>query len=145
MLPAYRLGGLDEGELGSMARAPAQRSFRLDKHRALSDRCRACAHLPLCHGGCPKDRFLSHGSRDDGRRDPPGAVDPARPISYLCPAYEAFFSHAAPALRRMADALRAGRPAAQAVASTAPSRRGRHAPCPCGSGRKARRCCGVTG
>lgn len=56
-----------------------------------------CPHLPLCWGGCPKDRFVPTAS--GARRN------------YLCEGYRAFYSHASPALAAMARLLRSGRPA----------------------------------
>ncbi|MEE8445861.1 MAG: anaerobic sulfatase maturase, partial [Alphaproteobacteria bacterium] len=51
-----------------------------------------------CHGGCPKHRFS------------PAAGGTTR-LNYLCPSYRMIFAHSAPALARMADRLRTGRPA----------------------------------
>ena len=64
-----------------------------------------------------------------------------------------FFGHADPYLRFMAEELAAGRPAANVMewvrlrdeerrtASVRPP--GRNDPCPCGSGKKYKRCCGA--
>ncbi|MBN9244922.1 MAG: SEC-C domain-containing protein [Mesorhizobium sp.] len=60
-----------------------------------------------------------------------------------------FLSHAAPFFLAMVRLLRQGRPAAGIMdilaRQEAPRRRqsGRNAPCPCGSGRKYKRCCGA--
>jgi uncharacterized protein len=56
----------------------------------------------LCHGECPKHRFI---------RTPDG--EPG--LNYLCAAYKRFFNHSAPAMKMMASLLRAGRPAADVM------------------------------
>lgn len=35
-----------------------QKTFGMSKKEALSEKCRICPYLHLCHGGCLKDRFL---------------------------------------------------------------------------------------
>jgi uncharacterized protein len=87
--------------------------------------------LEFCHGGCPKDRF---------RATPGGQAG----LSYLCPAYGKFFRHARPTLERLASHLSARRPLGQFKAKLATSLTravGPNNPCPCGSGRKYKKCC----
>ena len=85
--------------LGQMANSDFQQHFGRDKADSLPRYCRECEVRHLCHGECPKHRFI---------RTPDG--DPG--LNYLCRAYKKFFNHSAPAMRRMAELLRAGRPAA---------------------------------
>jgi|GEM_PF-1538311 len=54
----------------------------------------------LCHGECPKHRFI---------RTPDG--DPG--LNYLCAAYKRFFNHSAPAMRQMGQLLNRGRAPAE--------------------------------
>jgi uncharacterized protein YecA (UPF0149 family) len=60
-----------------------------------------------------------------------------------------FFTHAAPYLEAMVRLLRQGQPPARIMdilarqAGTPSPSSGRNAPCPCGSGRKFKRCCGA--
>lgn len=91
-----------------------------------------------CNGGCPKDRILT---TDDG--------EPA--LNYLCAGYKAFFHHVRPRMEKIAALLDARCPAEEimaelvredAVASANPGV-GRNDPCPCGSGRKFKRCHGA--
>ena len=71
-------------------------------------------------------------------------------LSYLCDAYREIFSYMGPYLNVMAKLIQAGRPAAgvmkivgpQGLRKEPPSP-GRNRPCPCGSGRKYKRCCGA--
>ncbi len=136
--PACRLGNLLEQPLVELVASPAQQRFGAAKRDALPQYCRACTYLFACHGGCPKHRILRTPAGEPG-------------LNYLCAGYRAFYGHLAPYLDAMAGLLRAGRPAAeimpcvdQLVPSSPPDANtgGRNAPCPCGSGRKRKRCCG---
>jgi uncharacterized protein len=88
----------------------------------------------VCNGECPKHRFVKTADGDEG-------------LNYLCPAYSMFFKHIAPHMEFMAAELRAERPPANIMAKMrdpiGKARPGRNAPCPCGSGRKFKRCCGL--
>ena len=97
--PRYKLGNVLNETLGQMANSDFQQHFGRDKADSLPRYCRECEVRHLCHGECPKHRFI---------RTPDG--DPG--LNYLCRAYKKFFNHSAPAMRRMAELLRAGRPAA---------------------------------
>jgi uncharacterized protein len=126
-----RLGNLGQTPLRDIITAPTLARFGLDKFEALPERCHECDVLQFCHGGCPKDRFRP---TPDGQ---PG-------LSYLCPAYGRFFRHARPTLQRLAFHLSAGLPLGQFKAKPATSRTwavGSNSPCPCGSGRKYKKCC----
>jgi hypothetical protein len=70
----------------------------------------------------------------------------AAKLNHLCAGLQAFFAHSRPALERLAAAWRAGRPINPAAAQAAPARTAKarpNEPCPCGSGRKFKRCCGA--
>jgi uncharacterized protein len=80
-------------------------------------------------------------------RTPDGEVG----LNYLCDGYKAFFRHADPAMRTMARLVRSGRDAEgvmQILSGQGVDLRpefavaGRNEPCPCGSGRKFKRCHG---
>jgi len=136
--PRYRLGNLRTTPLIEMVASTQQRHFGLAKRDALPRDCRACAVRFICNGGCPKDRIL---------RTPDG--EPG--LNYLCEGYKAFFTHIDPAMRFMADELRAQRPPANIMLHLAQraaeqerawARAGRNDPCPCGSGLKFKLCHG---
>jgi len=97
--PQYKLGNVLNQTLGQMATSEFQQNFGRAKVETLPRYCRECEVRHLCHGECPKHRFI---------RTPEG--EPG--LNYLCRAYKQFFNHSAPAMRRMAELLRAGRPAA---------------------------------
>lgn len=98
--PRYRLGNILNQALGAMVASPEQRSFGNAKADTLPAYCRACEVRHLCHGECPKHRFLRTPDGEDG-------------LNYLCASYKKFFTHSAPAMRRMAALLDAGRAPAE--------------------------------
>jgi uncharacterized protein len=135
VFPEHRLGNVMHESLGEMALSTAQRSFGNSK-ADLPRQCRECDVLFACNGGCPKHRFVV---RDD--HEPP--------VSYLCPAFRLFYRHVDPYMRFMADELSHKRPPANIMSWAKKQARfsfsgkpRRTAPCPCGSGRIYKHCCG---
>jgi uncharacterized protein len=139
--PEFRLGNLRDHPLTELARSAAQRKFGADKADTLPDYCRRCDVRFACNGECPKHRFT---------RTPDGEWG----LNYLCAAYQRFFRHVDPYMRTMAHLLEQRRPPAEIMwmAAELDQRNAeRHAqalrtarrndPCPCGSGRKFKRCC----
>jgi uncharacterized protein len=132
--PAYRLGNIRQTPLVEMIDSPAQDAFGQAKEDTLPRYCRECEVRVMCNGGCPKDRI---------RRTPDG--EPG--LNYLCAGYKQFFTHCRPYLTRLAALRRARRPAEELMQAvrTADARAmpkaGRNDPCPCGSGRKYKKCC----
>jgi uncharacterized protein len=98
--PRFKLGNVLHQSLGDMVGSPAQRRFGSDKADTLPQYCRRCEVRHLCHGECPKHRFI---------RTPDG--EPG--LNYLCAAYKRFFTHTQPAMRRMGALLDAGRAPAE--------------------------------
>ena len=132
--PEYRLGNITERPMEALAAAPEQIRFGQDKKDLLPGHCRACEFLFACNGGCPKHRFLKTPDGEDG-------------LNYFCASYKRFFAHAAPHLQTMARLAQSGQPPARIVEllrrEKEPARKtGRNEPCPCGSGRKFKSCCG---
>lgn len=132
--PAHRLGNLRDTPLLELLESPAQEDFGRAKQETLPRYCRVCDVLNLCNGGCPKDRLI---------RTPDG--EPG--LNYLCAGYRRFFTHCLPYTAQMAELRWAGRPPEQlmeqlraTVSKTFP-KAGRNDPCPCGSGRKFKKCC----
>ena len=93
--PEYHRGEVDEG-IATLIDGGPQRDFGREKAN-LAVPCQRCPVRRHCGGDCPKHRLRQ---AEDGR-----------PISYLCPAYQRFFTHSAPVLQAMAGELQAGRPA----------------------------------
>jgi len=136
--PRHLLGNILESPLIDLVASAQQRAFGQDKQDALPRECRACDFLAVCNGECPKNRFVKTPGGEESQ-------------NYLCPGYKAFFRHADPAMRIMAELIRGGR-TADAVMEilarerTAADQKGagaaRNAPCPCGSGVKFKHCHG---
>jgi len=123
----HHLGNLLETPLGALFASEGLKCFAAEK-AAPRPECRACAWLPHCNQGCP--RFVGL----DG------------PRHYLCRAYQRFFAHSREGFVRLRDQILRERGLAPAKAPRPPARPvGRNDPCPCGSGRKFKACCGGKG
>lgn len=130
--PSHFLGNIMDVSLEEMVYSPTQVKFGRDKRDALPKYCRECEFLFACNGECPKHRFIQTPDGEPG-------------LNYLCAGYRRFFRHIDPPMREMAALVQAGRPAAdimEAAREPAPGRVGRNDPCPCGSGKKFKKCCG---
>ena len=129
--PAWRLGNVNDSNLLDLLNSIKQTQFGRQKAR-LSTKCQACGWLDLCHGGCPKDR--QHNPLD-------------RSTSAFCEAQQMFFNYADTRMRTIAEKIKAGnRPdnsRQKQNGRAAGDKIGRNMPCPCGSGKKYKRCCGV--
>ena len=138
----WKIGNILARPLTDLVRDPLLDEFARMKTE-LPAACRDCEFLEFCRGGCPKHHM------------PPGN-DPRR-VNHFCQGYKRFFREALPELRRMAEYFKAGQtppkkkvaPAGVARLSATASMRGqapgRNDPCPCGSGRKFKNCCGRSG
>ena len=100
--PAHLLGNIRDRHLGELVGSARQRRFGQDKRDTLPAFCRSCDVLFACHGGCPKDRFIS-------------APDGEAGLNYLCAGFREFFAHADEPLREMCALLRAGRAPAEVM------------------------------
>jgi uncharacterized protein len=137
--PRYLLGNIQERPLRDLVTSEQQTDFGAAKSSTLPGQCRRCRYLFACNGECPKNRLLV-------------SVDGEPGLNWLCSGLTAFFDHADRPMRLMADLLRKGRYADEVMDILAEEERasrentfrgvGRNDPCPCGSGRKFKRCCG---
>lgn len=134
--PQYKLGNIATDSLAELVASGAQRQFGADKRDTLPRYCRECDVRAACNGECPKHRFLTTPTGEPG-------------LNYLCAGYKKFFRHIKPAMGVMAQLIQTGRPAAEIMKVIADSERkqspgpvGRNELCPCGSGRKYKKCCG---
>lgn len=130
--PDYLLGNITTTHLLDLVASDRQRDFGLDKRDSLTTQCRSCTVLPLCNGGCPKDRFVLSADGEPGH-------------NYLCDGLLAFFSHTRGAMLSMARLVEQGRWAEEVMAqvAAADAERGAEAPCPCGGGRAFGACHGA--
>jgi uncharacterized protein len=130
--PAHLLGNIMETPAGELVRSEQQRAFGRSKQATLPPFCRACAYLFACNGECPKNRLLLTPDGEPG-------------LNWLCAGLKAFFAHTDRRMRLMADILKRGGEAPEVMDLLAAEARvtGRNEPCPCGSGKKFKRCCGL--
>ena len=118
------LGNIVEKSWDELLRSPVYESFGIRKGQTHAA-CRGCEHLWLCAADCLKHRGPEPG--DAGR------------LSHLCEGWKQFYAHALPALRTIAARVSESRPRQDPAHSSV----GRNDPCPCGSGRKRKNCCGA--
>ncbi|MGE5610200.1 MAG: anaerobic sulfatase maturase [Bacillota bacterium] len=136
--PRYKLGSIMDANLRELVDSPQQQAFGQEKRDTLPRFCRECDVRFACNGECPKHRFM---------RSPNGEAG----VNYLCAGYKRFFHHIDPYMKTMAQLLRQHRPAAEIMPMlrqqdhrnrpTGAGEAGRNSPCPCGSGRKYKKCC----
>ena len=130
----HYLGNIRETPLVEMLESPAQREFGRKKQTALPRYCRECEVLAMCNGGCPKDRFIRTPEGEEG-------------LNYLCAGLKDFFIYSQPTLQRLARSWQSGEPLERLMLqlrdedARASSQAGRNDPCPCGSGKKYKKCC----
>ena len=130
--PRYRLGNIKERPMRELVFSPAQERFGRAKRDTLPRMCRDCDVRFACHGGCPKDRFISTPDGQDG-------------LNYLCEGYQAFFHHVRRPMKVMSALLSRQRSPAEVMRlyASEDARRDRYGPCTCGSGRKWKFCHGA--
>jgi uncharacterized protein len=129
----HHLGNIRETPLVDLLESPTQRAFGQAKWDTLPRSCQTCEVLRFCHGGCPKDRIIH---TPDGK---------AR-LNYLCTGYKHFFTHCQPFVAQLSalwrrQSVAQQRPLAQVGDAQLALKTGRNDPCPCGSGKKYKKCC----
>jgi uncharacterized protein len=136
--PKYLLGNIEQELMIDLVASDQQYRFGLEKRDSLPRYCRECEVRFVCHGGCPKNRFIDTPDGEPG-------------LNYLCEGYRAFFNTIDQPMRYMAAELRARRPPGNIMLALARkdeemqqlmARTGRNDPCPCGSGIKFKKCHG---
>ena len=139
--PDYLLGNIQEDHIIELVASDQQRQFGRDKLSTLPEYCRQCEVRFACHGGCPKNRFITTPDGEAG-------------LNYLCAGYKAFFNHVDRPMRMMANLLQQQRAPAEIMSLMAAedeqqrqlfAKVGRNDPCPCGSGKKFKQCHGRVG
>ena len=124
--PRWKLGNIMDTGLISLFNSPRQREFGKLKSE-LTETCRECEWLEKCRGGCVKDRI----------RDPRD-----RGLNHFCAGFKRFFPHADAHFRRLIATRRSQQEAMEQAELSSQSKPGRNTSCPCGSGRKFKKCCG---
>lgn len=132
--PEHRLGNIRETPLAELLESPALLEFGRNKRERLPRYCKQCDVLPLCNGGCPKDRLARTPEGEEG-------------LNYLCPDLKQFYTHSRPHLQKLAWHRKSGEPMENYMRlpksgdGVAAPQANRNDPCPCGSGRKYKKCC----
>lgn len=113
----WKLGNIVGNGWPALLESPVYRDFG-GRKAAWHGKCASCEFGGLCAGDCQKHRRA------------PGEV------SWLCEGWKTFYAHALPGFKEMAQEVRASRRGATGTGKPGPND-----PCPCGSGRKFKKCC----
>ncbi len=100
--PANKLGNIENTSLKKLVNSKKQHQFGQNKERQLTNKCHACDLHQLCFGGCPKHRIKAINGEKYKQ-------------NYLCESYQQIFTHTAPAMHMMSQAISQGRTAMDAV------------------------------
>ena len=131
--PELKLGNIMQDSWEELLASPLYAEFGARK-RQWNPKCEACEFLQVCGGCCPKNRPTR--GRDSTQ------------LSALCDGWLQFYRHTWPTFQELAESVRADRREAEEeakrrhIASLYRGRVGRNDPCPCGSGKKFKQCCG---
>ncbi len=124
--PQWKLGNIMETDLISLFNSPRQQEFGKLKSQFI-ETCRQCEWLEKCQGGCVKDRIRD--PRDEG-------------LNHFCAGFNLFFTHADAHFRRLIAEHRSQQESMERAELSSHIKPGRNVSCPCGSGRKYKKCCG---
>jgi uncharacterized protein len=128
----HRLGNIKDTPLIELLEHPEQHRFGQDKHDKLPRYCQTCDFLAKCNGECPKNRFIKTPDNEEG-------------LNYLCAGYKRFFNHSRPFFNHLANLWKRQNPEKQkhplGIRQAQSNKTGRNNPCPCGSGKKYKKCC----
>ncbi|MCA9053513.1 MAG: anaerobic sulfatase maturase [Planctomycetaceae bacterium] len=161
--PEYRLGNIHELPIVEMANSDQQRAFGEAKESTLPRYCRECDVRFVCNGECPKNRFIETPDGESGLnylcagyksffrhigpamemmaeelRAGRAAANVMARLRGQSPPRQATIGSA----RTAASGLRGGGARATARNSPRPTPPRANDFCPCGSGKKYKKCCG---
>ncbi len=127
-----RIGNINETSWEAALSSPIYRNFGAQKSEVTSE-CLSCKFIDLCMGDCLKHR------RNNGRH-------PAS-ISYLCKGWKEFFHYSQQPFDSLAQKIKYDQVAHKfdhqlGINNSGVPSVGRNQPCPCGSGKKFKKCCG---
>ena len=98
--PEYKIGNIHTDRLADLAYCDRQFEFGVAKRALLPRECRHCKFYNLCHGECPKHRFIDDNRGEYGK-------------NYLCEGYKLFYEHTQTAMERIKNLILDGKPAAE--------------------------------
>lgn len=126
----------DDLKLGNVLDDPWEKLDRNVKYKEFglkkaewNEKCGECEFLDICSADCLKHRFIQN-------RNP-------QMLSWLCQGWKQFYKHTMPTFRNLADDIREERLSGAMPPPVSPAqvKVGRNDPCPCGSGKKYKKCC----
>ncbi|OGV53221.1 MAG: anaerobic sulfatase maturase [Lentisphaerae bacterium GWF2_52_8] len=122
----WRLGNIVKDEFKTLMASPSYREFGARKHK-LNQQCATCEYLSLCAGCCPKNR-PGHDTVN---------------LSALCKGWKMFYGHTIERFKELAKKIAMERKELTRQRAMGLPPPGRNVPCPCGSGKKYKNCCGA--
>ena len=124
--PEWKLGNIVEDSYEKIGKSPLLPKFA-EMKACMPDECEGCRWLSFCHGDCTKFRLDESGGYEDR--------------SAYCAARKMLFEHVEPHLESIKEKVleirRKNQPPIHYPGV------GRNDPCPCGSGKKYKKCCGA--
>ncbi|WP_019615837.1 anaerobic sulfatase maturase [Psychromonas ossibalaenae] len=93
--PEHKLGNINETKIITINNSERAKQFANDKKLNLSTDCHFCPFLKVCHGGCPKHRFIASSSGQKNH-------------NYFCEGYKIFFTRSAPYMKLMRNLINRG-------------------------------------
>lgn len=128
--PSLKLGNIETAAWEVMSSSCIYEEF--GKRKVLyPDECEECVYLQLCMGDCLKHRIGANG--DMSRK------------SWLCEGWMMFFKYSIPGFKKLAQSILDQRKMITSSKSAVKKpAAGRNDPCPCGSGKKFKKCHGVS-
>ncbi len=128
-----KLGNICETSWEELQESPLYKHFGADKAKWQS-KCAKCEFLSICSGDCLKHRIY-------------GTITTPENLSWLCEGWEMFYRHSLPGFKKLAEEIKKERIREEARQMAAKNPQAfqhaeRNTPCPCGSGKKFKKCCG---
>ncbi|MEY8769495.1 anaerobic sulfatase maturase [Erwinia sp. DT-104] len=97
--PQHRLGNINHDDLRTLVNGEKQRAFGQRKLTQLNQACLRCDARSLCHGGCPKHRFLY--------------AEGDWPQNYFCAGLALHYRHVLPVMQQILSLAQQGKSAPQ--------------------------------
>ena len=121
------LGNINTDSWNHFLESQIYKKFGANKS-TINEKCKKCPFLNICYGDCQKNR--------------PGNTKSPKSLSILCKGWMKFYSHSLPYFAKLAKRIRTERNLPKKDMKV-PTKFGRNDPCPCGSGKKYKNCCGL--
>ncbi|ASA55333.1 anaerobic sulfatase maturase [Vibrio gazogenes] len=137
--PEHKLGNIHDVSIFEMNNSEQAIEFGQSKKKSLTPDCQHCEFLFACNGGCPKHRF---------NVSPSGFPQ----HNYFCAGYKHYFRHIAETMGQIRGLIFNGQPVNdimilknidfnQSHLPKSTKTVSRNSLCPCGSGKKYKKCC----